>query len=153
VDGSPRRIIIMITLIGKNLADKGLKFIHYGASSQCEDCRFKATCIDSLESGRIYKVKNVKGTSHPCPVHEGGQVQVVDVDRALIKVLIDSKKAFEGSRFSYNPRQCNEECSLRDLCIPEGLYQNDKCKIVKKMGKPSEKCPRGYDLTTVLVKY
>ncbi len=143
----------MITLIGKNLADKGLKFMHYGATSQCEGCRFKATCIDSLESGRLYRIKNVKDTTQPCPVHEGGQVKVVEVDKALIKTLIDSKKAFEGSRFTYTPRQCDEECPLRELCIPEGLYQDDKCKIVKKMGKPQPKCPRGYDLTTVLVKY
>ncbi|HMK54683.1 MAG TPA: UPF0179 family protein [Methanobacteriaceae archaeon] len=143
----------MITLIGTNLAEKGLKFMHYGPSSQCEGCRFKATCIDSLEEGRMYRIKDVKDAKQPCPIHNGGEVQVVEVDRALTKVLVDSKRAFEGSRFSYNPPQCNEDCSLRSLCFPEGLYKDDKCKIVKKLGKPKEKCPKGFELTRVLVKY
>lgn len=143
----------MITLIGKKLADEGLKFVFYGASSQCMNCRFKATCIDSLEPGRIYRIKTVKNTTHPCPVHMGGEVKVVEVDRALIKIHIDSKKAFEGSSYSYKPRECQEECSMRELCNPEGLYLGDKCRIIKKLGKPSQKCPSGYDLTTVLVKY
>ncbi len=126
--------------------------MHYGASSKCEDCRFKATCIDSLEGGRMYRIKDVKDVKQPCPIHNGGEVQVVDVDRALIKVLLDSKRAFEGSRFSYNPRPCDEECSLRNLCFPDGLYKDDKCKIVKKLGKPLEKCPKGLELIMVLVK-
>jgi uncharacterized protein (UPF0179 family) len=142
----------MITLIGKNLAEKGLKFMHYGASAQCEDCRFKATCIDSLEEGRIYRIREVKDAEHPCPLHEGGTVKVVDVDRAVIKTLIDSKKAFEGSRLVFNPPECNEECTLREICIPEGLYREDRCKIVKKLGRPNNKCLLGYNLTMVLVK-
>ena len=50
----------MITLIGKSLANKGLKFMNYGATSECESCRFKNTCIDPLEVGRMYIIKNVK---------------------------------------------------------------------------------------------
>ena len=42
---------------------------------------------------------------------------------------------------------------MRDLCFPEGLYREDKCKIVKKVGKIKDKCAKGYDLTTVLLKY
>ncbi|SCG85733.1 UPF0179 family protein [Methanobacterium congolense] len=143
----------MITLIGKNLANKGLKFMHYGASSQCERCRFKGTCIDSLESGRMYIIKDVKDAEQPCFVHEGGKVKVVDVERAYIKTAVDSKKAFEGSKLVFNPPECDEECSMRDLCFPEGLYREDKCKIVKKVGKIKDKCAKGYDLTTVLLKY
>jgi uncharacterized protein (UPF0179 family) len=143
---------IMITLIGKNIAEKGLKFMHYGASSQCEHCRFKATCIDSLESGRIYKIKEVKHTEHPCLIHDGNKVKVVDVDRSLITALLDSKRAFEGSNIVFTPPECDQECSLSDLCFPEGLYIEDKCKIVKKLGNPQEKCPKGLNLTMVLLK-
>jgi uncharacterized protein len=142
----------MITLIGKNIAEKGLKFMHYGAASQCKHCRFKTTCIDSLESGRIYKIKEVKNTEHPCLIHDGNKVKVVDVDRSLIKVLLDSKRAFEGSKIVFTPPECDQECSLSDLCFPEGLYIEDKCKIVKKLGKPQEKCPKGLNLTMVLLK-
>ncbi|AUB56190.1 hypothetical protein BK007_09345 [Methanobacterium subterraneum] len=143
----------MITLIGKNLAEKGIRFMHYGAASQCEKCRFKTTCIESLEEGRIYRVKEVKNTEHPCMIHDGGKVKVVDVDRAVIKAAIDSKRAFEGSNIVFNPPECDEDCSLRELCFPEGLYPDDKCKIVKKMGKPVDKCAKGLNLTVVMLKY
>ncbi len=39
----------MITLIGKDLAKKGNEFIFYGSVDECENCRFKASCVDSLE--------------------------------------------------------------------------------------------------------
>lgn len=45
----------MITLIGKDLAKKGNEFIFYGSVDECENCRFKASCVDSLE-----KIGNIK---------------------------------------------------------------------------------------------
>ncbi len=142
----------MITLIGNYLAKKGLKFLYYGAASQCEKCRFKVTCLDSLEEGRMYQIRDVKNTEHPCLVHNGGKVQVVDVEKAPVKTMIDSKKAFEGSNIIFSPSDCEEECSMRELCFPEGLYHEDKCKITKKIGKPKEKCPKGFNLSVVLLK-
>jgi hypothetical protein len=143
----------MITLIGKSLANKGLKFMHYGASSECEGCRFKNTCIDTLEVGRMYIIKNVKSGEQPCLIHEGGKVKVVEVEKAYIRGLIDAKTSFEGSKIVFNPPECDEKCSLRDMCFPEGLYLEDKCKIIRNMGKPREKCPKGNDLNMVLLKY
>ena len=143
----------MITLIGNNLAEKGLKFMHYGAASQCDECRFKKTCIESLEEGRIYRIREVKNTAHPCMVHDSGKVKVVEVDKAVIKAAINSKQAFEGSNIVFNPPECDEDCSMRELCFPEGLYPEDKCKIVKKIGKPDEKCPKGLNLNMVMLKY
>ena len=143
----------MITLIGNNLAEKGLKFRHYGAASQCEKCRFKNTCIESLEIGRIYRIREVKNTEHPCLIHEGGKAKVVDVEKALIKSAIDSKRAFEGSNIVFSPPECDEECDMKELCFPEGLYNEDKCKIAKKIGRPKEKCPKGNNLSVVLLKY
>ena len=77
----------MITLIGNCLANKGLKFMHYGATSECESCRFKNTCIDTLEEGRMYIIKNVKNGEQPCMIHEGGKVRVVEVEKARIESL------------------------------------------------------------------
>jgi uncharacterized protein len=142
----------MITLIGNKLAEKGLTFMHYGAASQCEKCRFKNTCIETLEEGRLYFIKEVKDTQHPCLLHEGRMVRVVEVDRAFIKGLISSKKAFEGSNVVFKPPECDVECKFSDLCFPEGLYADDKCKIIKNLGNPSEKCPKGLNLSLVLLK-
>ncbi len=142
----------MITLIGKNLAEEGLKFMHYGASAECEACRFKNTCIDSLETGRVYVVTDVKDTEHSCPIHEDGKVKVVEVERADIEALVDSKKAFEGSMIVVEFPDCDKECTMRDLCFPEGLYEEDKCKIVKTIGKPVNECINGLRLSLVLLK-
>ncbi|MGC9516256.1 MAG: UPF0179 family protein [Methanomicrobiales archaeon] len=139
----------MITLIGQNLAKKGTQFLHIGAAKECETCRFKNTCIDSLEVGRMYIVKNVKETQHNCPLHEGGRVKVVEVEKAVIDTLVDSKKAFEGSMLVFEFPNCEEECLMRDLCFPEGLKSGDKCKIIKNKGKPKNKCIKGFDLTKV----
>jgi uncharacterized protein len=143
----------MITLIGKSLANKGLKFMYYGAASECESCRFKNTCLDTLEEGRMYIIKGVKNGEQSCLIHEGGKVKVVEVEKAYIRGVIDSKKSFEGSQIVFNPPECDENCSLRDMCFPEGLYKEDKCKIVRNMGKPRERCPNGRDLNMVLLKY
>lgn len=142
----------MITLIGKKLAEKGLKFIHYGASAECEGCRFKNTCTDSLEKGRMYEVTAVKEVEHPCPIHEDGKVQVVEVEKAGINALIDSKKAFEGSMVIFEFPECTSACTMRDLCFPEGLYPGDKCKIIKIQGKQPNKCIKGLNLSMVDLK-
>ena len=142
----------MITLIGKSLAEEGLKFIFYGASAECEMCRFKGTCIDSLETGRMYVITDVKDTEQPCPIHKDGKVKVVEVERADIEALVDSKKAFEGSMIAVEFPNCDKECTMRDLCFPEGLYEEDKCKIAKNIGKPANECIKGLNLSLVLLK-
>jgi uncharacterized protein (UPF0179 family) len=142
----------MITLIGKDLAEEGLKFMQYGASAECEACRFKNTCIDSLEEGKMYVIKDVKDTEHPCFIHNSGKVKVVEVERADIETLVDSKKAFEGSMIVVEFPECDKECTMRDLCFPEGLYEGDKCKIVKTIGKSPNKCVKGLNLNLVLLR-
>ena len=79
-------------------------------------------------------------------------VKVVEVEKAYIRGLIDSKKSFEGSKIVFDPEDCDEKCSIRDLCFPEGLYKEDRCKIIKNLGKPKDKCPKGRDLKIVLLK-
>lgn len=143
----------MITLIGKKIAKKGLVFMHCGAAPECEECRFKGTCVDSLEEGRLYIIRNVKDAEQKCQLHEGQKVKVVEVDKANIKALVDSKRAFEGSMISIKSPECEETCEMHEMCFPEGLYDGDKCKIVKTLGRPSKKCTRGYDLNTVILKY
>jgi len=138
----------MITLIGNSLAIEGLEFMHYGPAPACDKCRFKNTCIDTLEEGRMYRITQVKNTQHPCAVHEGGKVKVVKVVKANINALIDSKIAFEGSNIVFTPPRCDEECDQKLLCTPAGLYENDRCKIIKNIGKKVQ-CAKGFDLNQV----
>ena len=46
----------MITLIGKDLAQKGVEFVYLGPAKECDDCRFKSSCVDSLELNSNIKV-------------------------------------------------------------------------------------------------
>jgi uncharacterized protein (UPF0179 family) len=141
----------LITLIGEKLAKKGLTFIYHGPAKACEDCRYKSVCIDPLETGRIYKIKEVKETEHTCPIHENGKVKVVEVEKANIEALIDAKMAFEGSVILFEAPECDEECNMRSLCFPEGLKSSNKCKIKKNLGR-FDKCKKGYKLNKVLLE-
>lgn len=141
----------MITLIGEDLAEVGLTFIFDGPAEACEKCRFKASCVDSLEKGRKYAITNVKDITQKCEIHHGGIVQAVEVEMADVEALLDSKKVFEGSNITYTPPECAEECIYHHLCFPEGLVKNDKCVIIKNLGK-HDVCAKDYNLTKVSLR-
>ena len=143
----------MITLIGKDLAEEGFAFIFYGPAEECENCRFKSSCIESLEAGRKYKIVNVRDTEQKCQLHEGGIVKVVEVEKANINALIDSKKVHLGASLSYTPPDCNFDCVFHSLCFPEGLFSGDKCVFVKDLGKHDGVCAKGYTLNKVTISY
>ena len=72
----------MITLIGKDLAKEGQEFIFLGPANECENCRFKSSCVGNLELNRKYVVVDVKENEQKCPVHAEGIVRPVEVERA-----------------------------------------------------------------------
>lgn len=92
----------MITLIGKDLAKKGNEFIFYGSVDECESCRFKASCVDSLEKNRKYKIIDVRDNEQKCPVHAENIVIPVEVDRSNITLLSSSKVFLKGLHFLMN---------------------------------------------------
>ena len=143
----------MITLIGRDLAEKEFVFIFQGPTEICEDCRFKTSCIESLEAGRKYKIINVRDTEQKCQLHEGGTVKVVEVEKADINALIDSKKVHLGASLSYGPPDCDLDCMFHNLCFPEGLFPGDKCTFVKDLGKHDGACAKGFTLNKVIVSY
>ena len=85
----------MITLIGKDLAKEGQEFVFLGPADECENCRFKSSCIGNLEPNRKYVVKEVKENEQNCPIHSQGKVIPVSVDLAPIDLLTTSKNIFE----------------------------------------------------------
>ena len=136
----------MITLIGKELAKEGQEFIFLGPADDCESCRFKSSCVGNLEENRKYVVCDVKDNEQKCPIHAGGHVVPVEVERASIDVLTQSKSIFEGSTFTYDAPDCDETCEYHDLCFPEGLIDGDKCIVLKNDGKYAKDCKKGYKL-------
>lgn len=143
----------MITLIGVDLAKKGQEFIFMGPAKECEDCRFKSSCVGNLEENRKYIVTDVKENEQNCPIHSGGKVIPVEVDRAEIDILTASKNIFEGSTFTYNAPDCDEKCDYHDLCFPDGLLENDKCIVLESNGKHKEECKKGLKLNKLTLGF
>ena len=144
----------MITFIGKILAKEGLEFVFLGPADECEECRFKSSCIGSLEENRKYVITEVRDNEQKCPIHGDGIVVPVEVDRAKIDLLTTSKSIFEGSTFTFNAPDCDEEdCEFRDLCFPEGLVENDKCIVLNHEGKHNNECKKGYKLNKLTLGF
>ena len=143
----------MITLIGKDLAQKGVEFVYLGPAKECDDCRFKSSCVDSLELNRKYVITDVKDNEQKCPIHSQNIVIPVEIERAEIEILTTSKNIFEGSTFTYNAPECDENCEFHDLCFPEGLFENDKCIVLKNQGKHKEECKKGYKLKNLTLGF
>ena len=143
----------MITLIGKDLAQKGVEFVYLGPAKECDDCRFKSSCVDSLELNRKYVITDVKDNEQKCPIHSQNIVIPVEIERAEIEILTTSKNIFEGSTFTYNAPECDENCEFHDLCFPEGLFENDKCIVLKNQGKHKEECKKGLKLTKLTLGF
>ncbi|MEE1155914.1 MAG: UPF0179 family protein [Methanobrevibacter sp.] len=143
----------MITLIGKDLAQKGVEFVYLGPAKECDDCRFKSSCVDSLELNRKYVITDVKDNEQKCPIHSQNIVIPVEIERAEIEILTTSKNIFEGSTFTYNAPECEENCEFHDLCFPEGLFENDKCIVLKNQGKHKEECKKGLKLTKLTLAF
>ena len=142
----------MITLIGKELAVKGKEFVFLGPAPECENCRFKSSCVGNLEPNRKYVVTDVRDNEQKCPLHAEGVVVPVEVDRAKIEVLTASKNIFEGSTFTYNAPDCDEVCDWHDLCFPDGLIENDKCIVLENNGKHKE-CKKGFKLNKLTLGF
>lgn len=143
----------MITLIGKDIAKKGFEFVNLGPTKECEDCRFKSSCIDNLELNRKYVITDIKDNEQKCAIHSQNIVIPVEVELAEIDVLTTSKNIFEGSTFTYNAPECDEYCEFHDLCFPEGLIENDKCIVLKNQGKHKGECKKGLRLTKLTLGF
>ncbi|WP_407412780.1 UPF0179 family protein [Methanobrevibacter sp.] len=143
----------MITLIGKDLAREGQEFVFLGPADECENCRFKSSCVGNLELNRKYVVVGVKDNEQKCPIHAEETVIPVEVDRAKIDVLTPSKNIFEGSTFTYESPDCDENCDYHDLCFPEGLIENDKCIVLENLGKHEGNCKKGLKLNKLTLGF
>lgn len=143
----------MITLIGIDLAKESQEFIFLGPAKECEDCRFKSSCVGNLELNRKYIITAIKENEQKCPVHAEGKVIPVEVERAEIEVLTPSKNIFEGSTFTYKAPECDESCDFHDLCFPDGLKENDKCIVLESNGKHKEKCKKGLELNKLTLGF
>ena len=137
----------IITLVSKDKAQVGYTFLYNGPSSSCEGCERYQVCIKNLEEGRVYRVLKVRKRGFPCRLHEEGVV-VVEVIESEVPAAIQTKLAIEGAVIPFESLECNDLfCKAYNLCVPVGLKEGDRCKIIEVKG--TVKCPRGLRLTEV----
>lgn len=122
-----------MTLVPSKLARKGFRFVFIGPSSLCKDCKYRSTCVDGMELGRVYEVVDVNERKRfQCPVHE--EVSLASVRRATIDLAIPIS-LIEGATFTYRPLECDRiTCESFALCKPEGLKPGDRLTVLREKG-------------------
>jgi len=137
-----------ITLIGSRLATTGKEFIYRGPSGECEKCKLKITCLN-LEKNKKYRVINLrKGMELDCMLHDTG-VKAVEVVPCPIIAIIESRKAFNGSRMIYEAQKCEESCPNFVICHPEGVVNGEKYTIAEVFVEEIGPCGKGLTLKRV----
>ncbi|MCD1293928.1 hypothetical protein CUJ83_02810 [Methanocella sp. CWC-04] len=137
-----------ITLIGSKLAKVGTEFIFRGAVGECEKCKLKNTCIN-LDRNKKYRVVALRnGMEHDCYLHDTS-VKAVEVVPCPIIAMIESRKAFNGSRIIYEEPECEDSCPHYEICHPTGLVSGDKYTIAEVLGDDHITCPKGLTLKKV----
>ena len=141
----------IVALLGARMAHPGMVFIHMGPSEECNSCRLYRACMGNLEAGRRYMVLEVKEKQHNCKIHEDG-VRVVKLVEPEIPAVVPTNLASKGVIIRFNPPRCIHWCKLRELCLPEGLKEGDRVKVVEVLGKPPVGCKMGRSIRLVKLK-
>ena len=142
----------MITLIGKNLAKKGMEFQYIGPLLECRDCKLKNVCFN-LDEGKWYRITKVRDKEHDCKVHEGEKVVTVEVEEIPVPIAVELNTVVEGEtivyrRINYRDHNCKEDY---ELFHPIGLRDGMKIRIVKVAG--DIKCKNNKTFKKVLVTW
>ncbi len=137
--------MVLVTLVGEQLALEGQEFTYLGSNSECRNCQLKTVCFN-LKQGRTYRITKIRDKSHDCNIHEG-KVIVVEVEELPLTVAI-SKEHPEGATISIEKKDCkNIGCEVYDICT-NTAFQNGKNYTIKKVYEKI-KCPRHFELYKV----
>jgi uncharacterized protein len=140
--------MVIVTLVGEDLAVEGTEFTYLGANTECRNCQLKTVCFN-LKSGRSYKITKLRDKRHNCAVHEG-QVVVVEVEEQPITGMID-REATEGTSMPLRKVACRRlSCSYLDVCTNPAVQPGRSYQVQKNHGKVD--CPKGVALYRVDVK-
>jgi uncharacterized protein (UPF0179 family) len=140
----------IITIVGPKQARVGFKFLYKGISDTCKECKYSNACLNNLQEGRIYSIKKVKSKKLPCELH-GGEGRVVEVFEGPVEAAIEKHAAIQDALINFNLLECDAfECENIIRCNPLGLFNGDKCKVIKIMGVLD--CPKGFEISSVLLQ-
>lgn len=140
-----------LTLVPDTLARRGLGFLVQEGSvpTECQSCPFQKLCL-GLQPGQRYVVNALRDVTHPCALHEGGRVRVVEVEAAAFPSTVETR-LLRGTAATWTPVPCGmPECANWALCHPVGPKAGLRNQIVAEEGAVA--CPAGFELTRVQLK-
>ncbi|MCX6661745.1 MAG: UPF0179 family protein [Euryarchaeota archaeon] len=137
--------MVLVTLVGEQLAVEGQEFVYLGSNSECRNCQLKTVCFN-LKPGRNYRITKLREKFHECNIHEG-KVIVVEVEELPLTVAV-TKELSEGATTTIEKKDCkNIGCDSFEICTTTAL-QNGKTYTVKKVYEKLT-CPKNYELYKV----
>ena len=126
-----------LTVIGENLAKKGLVFRYAGETDPgCGPCKLYKVCHGAgLKKDRDYTITNVRPVKHEvCHVFEG-KVQIVEVDPKPLPVKVAIPvSATRGTGVSKHWVECGAACLLKQYCNPAALLPGVTAQLDKVGG-------------------
>jgi uncharacterized protein len=140
--------MVIVTLVGEDIAVEGNEFVYLGANTECRNCQLKTVCFN-LKPGRTYRISKIRDKRHNCTVHDG-QVVVVEVEEQPISGMVDMD-VMEGASVPLRKTGCrNLSCNFFDVCTNPGITSGRSYQVTKNYGKVE--CPKGSTLYRVDVK-
>jgi hypothetical protein len=137
--------MVLVTLVGEQLAVEGQEFVYLGSNSECRNCQLKTVCFN-LKPGRNYRITKLRDKFHDCNIHEG-KVIVVEVEELPLTVAV-TKEPSAGATTTIEKKECrNIGCESFDICTTTAL-QNGKTYTIKKVYEKLT-CPKNYELYKV----
>lgn len=138
----------LLTLVPEAYAAQGSRFTFAGpnAGEECAGCPFQKLCF-GLEPGRSYEVAGTRQVRHPCALHDGGKVRVVEVREVPFAASLE-RHHLRGTAAHWAPPLCRKpSCANWALCNPVGHAEGQRHQVVAQRGKLE--CPAGFDLEKV----
>ncbi len=140
--------MVIVTLVGEDLAKEGAEFTYVGANSECRNCQLKTVCFN-LKPGHSYRISKLRDKRHNCAVHEG-QVVVVEVEELPLAGMVDREPS-EGATVTLQKLVCRHlSCQYFEVCTNPAI-QPDRSYVVNKRYAKVD-CPKGATLYRVDVK-
>jgi uncharacterized protein (UPF0179 family) len=137
--------MVLVTLVGEQLAVEGQEFTYLGSNSECRNCQLKTVCFN-LKPGRKYRITKLRDKYHECGIHEG-KVVVVEVEELPLTVAIP-KELSEGVTTTVEKISCkNIGCDSFEICT-RTTFQNGKTYTITKVYEKIQ-CPKNFELYKV----
>jgi uncharacterized protein (UPF0179 family) len=139
-----------ITLYPSITAAPGVVFVYLGEAPECIDCKVRAIC-HGLKQGHRYRIVKDREKEHPCQVHEGDKVKVVEYEELPMEIAIPGRKAIEGAIISIEDDICPVGiCPAHLLNRRARITSGTKVKVISLLEEID--CPGGKKMKRAIIE-